>query len=158
MFVNAGGPATIDTQGTSWHADTGATSGNVFSNGSPIANAGPAAYVYQSERFSSSGQLTYTFTVPSRTPYRIILKFAELYFNAPGQRVFNVSINGVPVPALQNLDIFARVGQFAAFDYELPVVQPSTPQITIQLTGVNGGVPKINGIVILPSVGFTLPH
>ncbi len=38
--------------------------------------------------------------------YRVVLKFAELYWTSPGKRVFNVAINGQPV--LTNFDMLAQ--------------------------------------------------
>ena len=54
--------------------------------------------------------LTYNIPVVNDT-YTVTLYFAEIYFDAPGQRVFNVRIEGHTV--LQNFDIWAVAGQFA---------------------------------------------
>lgn len=40
--------------------------------------------------------------------YALVLKFAEVYFQASGEKVFNVDLNGLP--AVRGLDIFAEVG------------------------------------------------
>ena len=65
--------------------------------------------LYQTVRYAPT--LTYNIPVVNDT-YTVTLYFAEIYFNAPGQRVFNVSIEGQTV--LQNFDIWAVAGQFAA--------------------------------------------
>jgi hypothetical protein len=65
--------------------------------------------LYQTERYAPT--LTYNIPVVNGT-YTVTLYFAEIFFNAPGQRVFNVSIEGQTV--LQNFDIWAVAGQFAA--------------------------------------------
>ena len=62
--------------------------------------------------------------------YDVTLDFAEMYHNAAGQRVFSVSLEGQTV--IQDLDIWAVVGQFAAL--------PRTFAIT-----VNDGVLDIVG-------------
>jgi hypothetical protein len=67
--------------------------------------------LYQTERWDWSPTLTYNIPVVNGT-YTVTLHFAEIYFNAPGQRVFDVSIEGQTV--LQNFDIWAVAGQFAA--------------------------------------------
>ena len=49
--------------------------------------------------------------MPNLTPagsYTVRLDFAEIYWTAAGQRLFNVSINGQQV--LTNFDIFATAG------------------------------------------------
>jgi hypothetical protein len=65
--------------------------------------------LYQTERYAPT--LTYNIPVINDT-YTVTLYFAEIFFDAPGQRVFNVSIEGQTV--LQNFDIWAVAGQFAA--------------------------------------------
>jgi hypothetical protein len=65
--------------------------------------------LYQTVRYAPT--LTYNIPAVNGT-YTVTLYFAEIYFNAPGQRVFNVSIEGQTV--LQNFDIWAVAGQFAA--------------------------------------------
>ncbi len=47
------------------------------------------------------------------------LKFAEIYWNSAGKRIFNVSMQGQQV--ITNLDIFAQVGENAAYDVTIPV-------------------------------------
>ena len=52
--------------------------------------------------------------------YTVKLKFAEPVFNAAGQRLFNVKINGQQV--LTSFDVFAAAGgQFVAVDRQFPV-------------------------------------
>jgi hypothetical protein len=48
----------------------------------------------------------------------VTLKFAELYWTLPGQRVFNVSIANQPV--LTNFDILANVPRNTALDRTFP--------------------------------------
>ena len=67
----------------------------------PGANAAPMA-VYQHARAGIS-----TYTLPGLTAgaqYTVLLHFAETYFTAKGDRVFNVAINGTTV--LTNFDIY----------------------------------------------------
>jgi len=69
------------------------------------ADPAPQA-VYQSERFGS-----FTYTVAGLTPaapYRVRLHFAETWFGEVGDRLFNVSVNGVRV--LTRFDIVAAAG------------------------------------------------
>jgi hypothetical protein len=103
--VNAGGPAYTDSSGNVWSADTGFANGFTYSTDAPIASTNNPA-VYQTERYNS-GTLEYRFSVPNGG-YSVTLKFAEIYFNAPGQRVFNISINGTQVET--GFDPFAAAG------------------------------------------------
>lgn len=109
--VRCGGPQYVDSQGLLWAADysySGST--ETYSTTHPVSGTTLTA-LYQDERFGESFQ--YSFSVPNGT-YSVALKFAELYFSAAGQRVFNVAIDDHQV--LSNLDIFAVTGgQYRAF-------------------------------------------
>ena len=76
--------------------------------------------------------------------YTVTLKFAEIYFTAAGQRVFNVNINGQSV--LSNFDIFAQAGANVALDKPFTINHPGG-QLTIQLIPIVNS-PKISGIEI----------
>ena len=111
VSINAGGPAVSNSGGgdNSFVADEDYSTGgttysvtNTITIPAGVTNAAPAA-VYQSAR-----QGTVTYTIPgltAGTSYTVRLHFAELYFSAAGDRVFNVAINGTTV--LTNFDIYA---------------------------------------------------
>lgn len=142
--VNAGGPPHIDPNGLFWNADTGATSGNLFSAGGPIANT-TTPFLYNTERFNT-GTLTYTYYVPNGT-YTAVLKFAEIFFTSPGQRSMNIAINGTTVQS--NFDPFTAAGAaFRAVDLSFPVTVTNNT-IVIALSPAAAGVaPKISAIDI----------
>src|ERR671931_2420000 len=106
--------------------DTGFTGGGTYSTSNAIAGTNPSeAPLYQSQRY---GNFSYQFAVPSGT-YTVNLKFAEVWWTSPGQRVFDVLINGQRV--LSQFDIVAAAGAgFTAIDKSF-TVGPTT-QITIQ--------------------------
>src|SRR5205085_12390828 len=105
--VNAGASSYTDSQGRLWSGDYGYSgSGGTYTSGSTIAGTSDGP-LYQSERWTYPGALGYDFNVPSGT-YTVNLKFAENYANGPGQRVFNIVINGQTCAA--NYDIFAKAG------------------------------------------------
>jgi len=148
MRTNAGGAAYSDPQGRTWSADNGFSGGSVYSTSAAIGGT-TTPTLYQSERY---GAFSYQFTV-ANGPYNVNLKFAELYFTTPGQRVFNVSINGQPV--LTNFDVVAAAGGgLKAVDRAFPVSVTNT-QITIQWTAVVSQ-PTVNAIEITPQTGITV--
>src|SRR5256885_1593669 len=72
--------------------------------------------LYQAERY---GAFQYQFTVPAGS-YTVKLKYAEIFFNAAGQRKFNVNINGAAVQT--NFDVAAAGGgAFKAIDLTFPI-------------------------------------
>ncbi|WP_422926440.1 malectin domain-containing carbohydrate-binding protein [Singulisphaera sp. PoT] len=139
------------TQG-SYSSDTGFSGGSTFSttaaiNTSGVADPAPQA-VYQSERWTGTN---FSYTVANLTPnsaYTVRLHFAENYFNAPGQRTFNVAINNQSV--LTNFDIFAAAGGANKAIVETFTTQSdASGKVTIVFTNVAGGA-KVNGIQMIP--------
>ena len=88
--------------------------------------------------------------MPNLTPgatYAVRLHFAEIYWSAAGQRVFNVAINGSPV--LSNFDIFATAGgKDIAVVTQFPAAADSSGKITIRFTTVTDNA-KVSGIEVL---------
>ena len=77
----------------------------------------------------------FTYTIPgltAGTQYTVLLHFAETYFTAAGDRVFNVAINGTTV--LSNFDIYATVGVNAALVEQFTATANSSGQIVIAFT------------------------
>ncbi|TCJ13498.1 T9SS type A sorting domain-containing protein, partial [Flaviaesturariibacter flavus] len=107
--INAGGAQVTNSIGV-FAADNYFTPspGNRYSTTSAIANTTDDA-IYQSERWGNN--FSYAFPV-SNGQYKVVLHFAEIYWTAANSRVFDVTIEGVRV--LDNYDIFAKVGAFAA--------------------------------------------
>jgi hypothetical protein len=107
---NSGGLAYTDMQGESWAEDQPYSPGGAgYDGGYPYsAPYVPGSVVdgvlYQSERW---GLAAYRFSIPNGN-YAVTLKFAENYYNLPGQRIFDVQIEGRTV--LAGLDIFAAAG------------------------------------------------
>ena len=151
--INAGGGAA-----GAFGADTSFSGGATFSYADPINTSGvtnPAPQaVYNTERYGS-----FTYTMPNLTPgatYAVRLHFAEIYWSAAGQRVFNVAINGSPV--LSNFDIFATAGgKDIAVVKQFTAAADSSGKITIRFTTVTDNA-KVGGIEVLAtdSVSRTL--
>lgn len=160
VTVVATGPSAINCGGGalgSFQADAFYDAGTAFSTGTAVGtngvpNAAPPA-VYQSQRY---GNLTYK--LPWFTPntaYKIRLHFAEVYWNAPGQRQFNVLINAAQL--LSNYDIFAAAGgNFRANVQEFNSVSDASGTLAIQLvTTVDNAA--INGIEVLSNPTNAVP-
>ena len=152
IAIAAGGPAESNSGGGdySFVADEDFTGGgdNAVSSASinlaqPGANAAPMA-VYQHARAGIS-----TYTIPGLTAgssHTVLLHFAETYFTAAGQRVFNVAINGTSV--LANFDIYANVGVNAAIVKQFTATANTSGQIVIALSNGTADQPVISGIEI----------
>lgn len=144
--VNCGGDEYWDVERNQWYADQPYTPGSWgYENPGyflfyeyPISGTNDDP-LYQHEHNALDN---YKFTVPNGT-YIVTLKFAELYYDNVGDRIFHVEIEGDRV--LDNFDILAEVGFAAACDK------------TFQLD-VSDGVLDILFITIEVEPGVTLAH
>ncbi len=69
--------------------------------------------VYQTERWHTDS-FTYSVPLKNEGKYILILKFSEVYFDAPYQKIFDIAL-GKKI-CIKDLDIFSRVGKAAAHD------------------------------------------
>ncbi|KIH61076.1 hypothetical protein ANCDUO_08657 [Ancylostoma duodenale] len=122
--------------------------------------------LYETERYYE-GDLIYSFDIPKDGNYVIIMKFSEVYFNNPGEKVFHVHVNDIPVK--RSMDIFKEVGAAgAAYDLYVDIsvnkkeltigdlIGDIDGELQIRLVPVNDN-PKINAIAILTGTSETLP-
>jgi hypothetical protein len=147
--------AAIDAGGAAaggFSADMDFSGGQTDTTTNPIDTSGvsdPAPQaVYQSERWGDD----FTYRIPNLTPhaqYRVRLHFAEIYFSQPGQRLFNVTINGQQV--LNDFDVLAAAGgPDKAIVREFIVTARDNGVINIHFTDGSANHPKISGIEIIP--------
>jgi len=119
--INAGGKTHTDIYGITYRTDP--LEGKVGSSSDYgkrflIGRVTPEDQIlYQTERYHT-GNFEYTFRIPEDGEYVLVLKFSEVYFNGPGQKVFDVVVNDLPV--VTELDIFAKVGRAVAHDEQIP--------------------------------------
>jgi N-acetylneuraminic acid mutarotase len=149
-FDSGSGPYT-DSLGDLWSTDRAYTPAN--GSGyvqSPPQDASTKSAIggtvddklYQSARITA---MTYRFTGLPAGRYQVELRFAEIQNKKPGQRQFDVIVNGSPY--LTALDISALVGKNYALDRSLFVNVPANGEVTVQLaTRRSTGVPILNGI------------
>jgi trimeric autotransporter adhesin len=150
VAINSGGPAVSNSGGgdASFVADEDVAGGGTDTSGNNIVTAGvtnaaPMA-VYQSER---AGAFTYTIPgLTAGTQYTVLLHFAEFYWTAAGERLFNVAINGTTV--LNNFDIYATVGANKALVEQFTATANSSGQIVIAYTNGTADQAKSSGIEI----------
>jgi len=105
--INAGGDAYMAVDGTPYVADSAFDGGSVQVSNVDLANTDDDA-LYNNWRY---GNFAYHIPVYPGA-YTVELHFADTYNSAPGQRIFNVAIEGTTV--LQDFDIIATAGANAA--------------------------------------------
>jgi len=108
-----------------------------------VRNAAPLE-VYQTERW---GACSYTISAAKAGAFTVRLHFAETKFE-PGQRKFNVEINGQRV--LTDFDIAAGAGKDKALVKDFPSIKPDGEgNIVIKFARGSADEPKVCGIQIL---------
>ena len=142
ILINCGGLTYLDSEGQLWSADMDFVGGSTFSTTHSITGTSDPT-LYQTERYAPT--LTYNIPVVNDT-YTVTLYFAEIYFDAPGQRVFNVSIEGQTV--LQNFDIWAVAGEFAAVQRTFVVTVTDGVLNIVAPASVNNA--KFSAIQVVP--------
>lgn len=123
--LNAGGPAHTTATGVTFAADTDDAT-TAFPRGvsatSPlqIGRVSPDDQIlYQTERYAMT-TFGYNIPKPKSGDYTLVLRFAEVYFRAPEQKMFDVSVNKVHM-VVKDFDIFAEAGYATAFDLHIPL-------------------------------------
>ena len=149
-LINSGGPAYLDSTGQSWSADKNFVGGTAKSYTQSVSGTADPK-LYQSERYAPT--LTYNIPVPNGN-YEVTLYFSEMYWNAAGKRVFNVSIEGQTV--LQNFDIWAVAGQFAAVQRTFITTVSDGVLNIVGTASVDNA--KLSAVEVLPKVGDPYLH
>ena len=175
--VDAGGPALAATDnGPDWMADQSSTDpgaayrnnqsntasyGQVTSVDSTVPASTPSA-IFNTERWSptDSPPMTWDFPVPGGTQVEVRLYFANRYSGTsqPGQRVFDVYLNGTEV--LAHYDIVASVGDqtgtMQAFDITVPSTGSDAGDVDLVFDHEVEN-PLINGIEIVKTGSSATP-
>jgi predicted alpha-1,2-mannosidase len=146
--INCGGDSSGDF---SPDLDTveGAFNGSTDPIDTNVPQAAPVD-VYQSEHYGSN--FAYVLPVQAGHTYTVRLHFAEIFDNQAGERLENISINGVP--ELTNFDIFATAGEIdKAVVKDFYNIQPNAQgKIVISVSAAPSSPDqnaKISGIEVL---------
>ncbi len=147
--INCGGIAFTASNGTQWSADQDFSGGDLLYSGASIAGvAAQDLNLYRSGRAGLYSDFSYTIPVPNGS-YTVTLGFAEIQYAAPGQRVFNVILNGTTV--LSNFDILTQVAPLTPYTQQFPVTVTSGA-VQLAFNGVTArGL--VNAIQIAPGSG-----
>lgn len=147
--INAGGAQETNSIGV-FAADNyfSPLPGSTSSTATAIAGTTDDA-IYQTERFSATGELNYAFPV-SNGQYSVVLHFAEIYYSNPNIRIFDVLLEGNRV--LDNFDIFKKVGSNTATTETFSVnVTDGALNIYFSSLPADGGSnnPKVSAIEVI---------
>uniref|UniRef100_A0A147BFA9 Putative malectin n=1 Tax=Ixodes ricinus TaxID=34613 RepID=A0A147BFA9_IXORI len=169
--INAGGEEHVDVHGIHYKRDplfgkTGTASD--YGKLLVIGRVPKSDHIlYQTERYHTA---TFGYDIPVNKDgnYVLVLKFSEVYFDSPGRKVFDVTLNGQHA-VITGLDIYNRVGRGVAHDERIPFVikgnklfvgnDESTHDGKIKVEFIKGyrDNPKINAIYVIRGTEKDLP-
>ncbi|TPG65615.1 FG-GAP-like repeat-containing protein [Hymenobacter nivis] len=148
--LNAGaGPLTTSRGTFATDQSFDAANSDQFTTQAPIAGT-PDPALYQTERFSTHGVLSYALPV-ANGKYNVVLHFAELYWTKPGQRVFDINLEGKKVAT--NYDIVQKVGPLTATTETFAVtVTDGVLNLDLSVPYLSGGMDqaKLSALEVLP--------
>ena len=131
-----------DVLNQTWMSDTYSSGGKRFGETVSIANTQDDT-LYQSERYGSN----FSYNIPVENgSYNVNLHFAEIFFSASGERVFDITAEGAL--AIDNLDIYGQVGANTALIRTIPVSVSDGVLNLGFLAEVNNA--KVSAIEIIP--------
>jgi len=115
--INAGGESHVDVYGIRYSKDPLRTVGTASDYGKQLLIGRVPQQdqvLYQTERYHTA---TFGYDIPvyEDGTYLLVLKFSEVYFNAPNMKVFDVVLNG-DLTIASDLDVYERVGRGVAHD------------------------------------------
>ncbi|BFZ18208.1 hypothetical protein BsWGS_21247 [Bradybaena similaris] len=169
--VNCGGDEHTDSQGVHYQADSlDVGQSSDYGRSLYIQRVGPQDQIlYQTERYHVN-TFGYDLPVNKDGDYVLVLKFSEVWFAAPNQKVFDVVLNGEHT-IVSELDIFARVGRGVAHDEIIPFsiragklhVNDETSQLDgnkVLLEFIKGDLdnPKVNAIYVMKGMVDDVPR
>lgn len=162
--VNAGGDTHIDRHGIRYQKDPLMGRTGTASDFGQLLLIGRVhqsdEILYQTERYHTS---TFGYDLPASGDgeYLLILKFCEVYFNEPNQKVFDVVLNGHH-KVVPDLDIFNLVGKGIAHDEHVYFnIKNNRLYFNDEVSEIRGGKfrvefikgyrdnPKVNAILLL---------
>lgn len=143
VLINSGGKQYTDNLGKVWSADQYFTTSRTHSTTQGITGTSNPT-LYQTERYEKS--FGYNIPVPTGS-YKVNLNFAEIYWNGPGLRVFDVAAEGKL--AIDDLDIWSEVGAKTALTKTVEVAVTDGILNLDFSASVNAA--KISSIEVLPN-------
>lgn len=169
--LNAGGAGHRSVDGVVYNADVavvGTPSDHGVHHIPLLARVHPQDRIlYQTERYHYE-DFGYDIPIPRDGQYVLNLKFSEVYFKSPNQKVFDVHLNKQPV--IVGLDIFSKVGYGTAHDeYVQFTIQDNALLIGNYKLAFEGTLrvefiktpydnPKINAIVLYEGLVTDVPQ
>ncbi len=148
LRINSGGNYYIDGEGHQWNADDHYLNGGQFAVTDEILETDDDK-IYQSERYgTSNGLISYSIPVPKVATYKVILHFAEIYFDYAEERIINAEVEGELIA--ENMDIALDSGTFRPHTVEAEVYV-TDGYVDVDLSAVVQNS-KISGIEVIESL------
>ncbi len=140
--INCAGPSYTASNSLTFKSDTDYNGGGSYNTRHSIAGTSNGE-LYQTYR--AGYNFSYNIPLPDGN-YYLSLLFAEDQYNKKGQRVFDVTVQGITV--LNNLDVYAEAGSLTAYNVDIPVTV-TNGVLNISFSGKVSKA-EVNAISIIP--------
>ncbi|WP_347329836.1 malectin [Marinimicrobium locisalis] len=149
VALNVGGFSEVSYNGVTYQPDRFAEQGAPNNTSDEIGGTEEDA-LFQTERYGS-----YTYEIPvTEALYDVQLHFVEMYWEANGERSFNVRLEDEL--ALSELDLYSEAGHDQAYSYTVEGVQVSDGHLTVDVeTVIDNGT--LSGIAVYSVEGEFVP-
>lgn len=149
VALNVGAFTEASYEGVTYQPDRFAEEGAPNSTGDPIGGTEEEA-LFQTERYGS-----YSYEIPvTEALYDVQLHFVEMYWEANGERSFNVYVENEL--ALSEIDLNSEVGHDQVYSYTVEGIQVSDGHLTVEVeTLTDNGT--LSGIAVYSVNGEFVP-
>ena len=149
--VNCGADkAVTDMAGITYLADEYHEGGIASGEGKNHRWIVPNSEVYQTERWGKGSKFTYRIPTTETGKFTLVLKFSEVYFDMPNQKVFDVYLGNTAL--IPRLDILMRAGaKMLPHDefFEIEIKENGNKkELYYQGSFVKGGIDRDNKMVL----------
>lgn len=167
--VNCGGESHVDSHGIKYQRDP-LTIGTASDYGrNLVIHRIPQQdqIIYQTERYHTDS-FRYEIPINSDGHYVLILKFSEVWFTAPNQKVFDVILNNEH-SVVEGLDIYAKVGRGMAHDEYIPFEisknklkfrdesSSFSNSLSVEFAKTDRDNPKVNAMIVMKGTMDDVP-
>lgn len=148
--INAGGPSFFFGS-EEWLADTHFTGGRVYFNPVPISNTKNET-LFQTERY---GDVKYEIPVPMSGVYTVELHFAEIHWDRPGARLFDLFLEDNIFRS--KIDLAKDIGINNAGVIRIENVKINDGNLSLEMLSLKDNA-KISGIALFKQVETKTPE
>ncbi len=141
VAINVGGDALTTDSGRQYASDDGASPGTIGTSNTTVGGTRDPE-IYMSDRWASA--LSYELAMDPGL-YDLTLHFSESFWEADGERIFDIFVEGLRVAS--GIDLHAEAGANQAYDLVLPKLPITDGALSLELIATEDNV-SLSGILV----------